>query len=130
MTGIHHVALTVTDLERSLRFYTQVLGFRQGRWLRGPGGPSEIVFVEVPGGGRVELFHYAEGTVAAPPRRDNHTTGWNHVAFGVPDIDAAVQGLQSKGVTFTVLPAAKGTAPIRVAFFADPDGNTLELFEE
>lgn len=130
MTGIHHVALTVTDLDRSLRFYTEVLGLRTGRWLRGPGGPSCIVFLEVPGGGRLELFHYADGTITAPARRDNHTTGWNHVAFGVVDIDAAVADLQAKGITFSVLPAPKGGAAVRVAFFADPDGNTLELFED
>ncbi len=129
-TGIHHVALTVTDLDRALDFYTNVLGFRLGRWLRGPDGPTRIVFVDTPGGGRVELFHYTDGGTAAPPRTDNRTLGWNHLAFGVPDIDAAVAHLKAKGVRFTVEPGPKTPGGIRVAFFPDPDGNTLELFEE
>ena len=127
--AIHHVALTVTDLDRAIAFYTQTLGFSLGRWLRGPGGDTQIVFVDTPGG-RVELFHYNEGAVVAPARTDNRTTGFNHLAFAVADIDAEVARLKAAGVAFTVEPAPRGTSPLRVAFFHDPDGNTLELFED
>ena len=127
---MHHVALTVSDLERALDFYTNVLGFRCGRWLRGPDGPRRIVFVDLPGGGRIELFHRHEGTVAAPPRTDNRTLGWNHIAFAVADIDAEVARLKALGVRFSSEPAPRQPGEIRVAFFPDPDGNTLELFEE
>jgi catechol 2,3-dioxygenase-like lactoylglutathione lyase family enzyme len=130
VTGIHHVALTVSDLDRSLAFYTETMGFRPGRWLRGPAGPTRIVFVEVPGGGRVELFHHAEGAQGAPPRTDNRTLGWNHLAFGVADIDAEVARLKGLGVAFRSEPGPRTGSGIRVAFFPDPDGNTLELFEE
>jgi glyoxylase I family protein len=130
LTGIHHVALTVTDLDRSLAFYTGPMGFRPGRWLRGPGTPTEIVFVEVPGGGRLELFRYAAGAQPAPPRTDNRTLGWNHLAFGVGDIDAEVARLKGLGIGFRSEPGPRDGPGIRVAFFADPDGNTLELFEE
>ncbi len=129
-TGIHHVALTVTDLDRALDFYTNVLGFRRGRWLRGPDGPSRIVFVETPGGGCIELFHRHEGAVAAPPRTDNRTLGWNPLAFAVSDIDAEVARLKALGVRFTAEPGPSRPGAIRVAFFPDPDGNTLELFQE
>jgi glyoxylase I family protein len=130
MRGIHHVALTVTDLQRALAFYTGPMGFAAGRWLRGPGTPVEIVFVEVPGGGRIELFHHADGARGAPPRTDNRTLGWNHLAFGVEDIDAEVARLKGLGVPFRSEPGPRTGPGPRVAFFSDPDGNTLELFEE
>lgn len=128
--GIHHVALTVSDLDRSLDFYTRTLGFSVGRWLRGPDTPTRIVFLDIPGGGRLELFHHRAGATAAPPRTDNQTLGWNHLAFTVRDIDAEVARLKERGVSFSAEPRPKVPGAIRVAFLHDPDGNTLELFEE
>jgi len=106
-----------------------VLGFPLERWLRGPDTPTRIVFVSVPGGGRLELFHHQEGAQAAAPRTDNRSLGWNHLAFGTSDIDADVLRLQALGVRFRATPGPKTPGGIRTAFFADPDGNTLELFE-
>jgi glyoxylase I family protein len=123
--GLHHVALICGDYARSKAFYTDILGFdvvaetwrdERGSWK---------LDLAVPGGGRLELFSFAE----APPRPSYpEAQGLRHLAFVVSDVGAVKAQLEAKGVA---------VEPIRIdalndrqfTFFHDPDGLPLELYE-
>jgi glyoxylase I family protein len=112
LTDVHHVSINVTDVERSLAFYVDVLGLVPidrpdfgfpGAWLALPTGRQvHLIQAEVP----ADLGQ--------------------HVAFGVDDLDATVAALRAAGVEVRG-PRPVGDTAQRQAFFADPDGNRLEL---
>ncbi|HMQ35021.1 MAG TPA: VOC family protein [Chloroflexaceae bacterium] len=119
IVGAHHVALYTADFERLHAFYTGVLGLEEvGRFEGHP-----IVFLDA-GGTVLELVG---GEGAAEPRGQ----GWNHLALEVADLDAAVAALEAGGVVFHSPPEPfPPEAPrARIAFFRDPDGNLLELYQ-
>lgn len=122
---LDHVAVTVLDMERSVRFYRDLLGFDVLGQLLLDEGTFKIVYLRS-GGAHVELFafrdHDAEAAVGVP----DTVGGFKHVAFQTDDVDGIAARLQAAGVAFTLDPldAAGG---VRLAFFRDPDGNLLEL---
>lgn len=115
--GIHHVCIKVTDIERSVDFYTQKMGYTKRFQTK------EFAMLNGPDGTRLEFF----------PEDDKK--GYTHIAYICDDIDKAYQfaietGCESvKTPTDVTLPA---TPPlnVRIAFFKDPFGNTIELFHE
>ena len=146
---VNHINIVVTDLERSVQFYTDLLGFAvtkrahlEGEWFETIAGLSgveaEVVYVEAPGGGpRLELlcYHAPRGIVLSETAYPN-TIGLRHIAFEVTDIDALYARLQDAGVSFIGAPTAVPTGAIRhdegqkrLCYFHDPDGVLLELAE-
>ncbi|MDZ4717634.1 MAG: VOC family protein [Roseiflexaceae bacterium] len=118
ISGTHHIALLTSNFAQMLTFYTETLGLP----VVGAFSGGTIVFLQV-GGTTIELIERANYT--AP-----QIGGWEHLAFTVADVDAAYDQLKALGVPFHVEP--KDTAPpaeARIAFFKDPDGNILELFQ-
>lgn len=131
LSGVHHVALTVTDVERSVPWYERVLGFStigrddQGEqglrkvFLRGPGFGITLTLVQHPLGGGA-LF-------------DERRPGLDHLSFSVPNTEALrewTDRLEEHGVTFSPIaeePTAPGTAVIALR---DPDGIQLVLWAE
>jgi glyoxylase I family protein len=109
---IHHVSLNVTDPDRALAFYRDVLGMPV---LPRPDFPFGGAWLDV-GNGR--QLHLIEGTV--PPGHGQH------VAFRVTDVDAAVRMLRRAGLDVPD-PKQVGDTGIRQTFVRDPDGNLLEL---
>ncbi len=121
ITGIHHVALKTTDLERMAEFYQQALGFKRGMRLDLQDGAYLVqmdlngVLVELFGGGKVRA-------------EDNEAVGYTHLALTVDDVDAEYARLKGLGCQFYIEPVT--VHGLRVAFFRDPDGNPIELFQE
>lgn len=147
--GIDHINIVVSDLARSVRFYTDVLGFRkthdvtmEGDWIERiiglKGVKGLVAFVEPPGGGpRIELLQYVTpaGTALAENSRAN-TLGLRHLAFRVDDIAAMAAKLRAAGVTFFSEPVSVPQGVVKFAagdkslcYFLDPDGTILELCE-
>ncbi len=131
VTGTHHVALATpsANFERLRAFYVDTLGFPQVGAFGGRPPGQEIVFLQA-GDTTIELI--ARGDLALPDGAPTgEPPGWAHLAFDVEDLDAAHAELAAKGVAFHVSPmdVPSGTPVARVAFFRDPDGNSLELFQ-
>ena len=111
----HHIALKVKDVAACKAFYTETLGFPVAAQIPG----REVYFIAI-GGTCIELMSAGE---ASPIGQG---AGFVHLAFQADDVDATYRDLAAKGVEFSVEP--KSVGDIRLAFFSDPDGNTLELF--
>jgi glyoxylase I family protein len=125
IAGIHHVALIVSDYSRSKRFYTEILGlpvvaetFRSER-------SSYKLDLRLGDGVQLELFSFP-----APPARPTRpeACGLRHLAFRVADLDAAIGDLRSRDVHVEAIRLDELTGR-RFAFFPDPDGLPLELYE-
>jgi catechol 2,3-dioxygenase-like lactoylglutathione lyase family enzyme len=147
--AIDHINIVVADLDRSVKFYTELLGFRkthdvtmEGKWieeiigLRGVKG--FVAFVEAPGGGmRIELVEYrAPAGLAVPENSRANTRGLRHIAFRVEDIAAMATKLRAAGVTLFSDPVRVPAGVVKFAagdktllYFLDPDGVILELAE-
>ena len=144
MKGLHHVGITVKDLDASIRFYHDLLGLEFSNepspWFDGPDlGPA----VGVPGAAlrqvslrlgetTLELLEYrSPPSETTGPLRSN-SLGASHVAFLVDDIHEAKAELEAKGIEFysDVNVVDDGVlAGWRWVYFEDPDGYPLELVE-
>jgi lactoylglutathione lyase len=123
---ILHTMLRVGDLDRSIRFYTGVLGMKVLRTTDRPEQKYKLAFVgygDESEGAVLELT-YNYGVDAY-----DLGTAYGHVAIEVPDAAAACQAVRSKGgnVTRDAGPVKGGTTVI--AFVQDPDGYKIELIE-
>lgn len=123
---ILHTMLRVGDLERSIDFYTNVLGMRLLRKTERPDQRYTLAFV---GYGDESSNAVLELTYNHGVSSYDLGTGYGHVALAVPDAAAACAAVRAKGgnVTRDAGPVKGGTTVI--AFVQDPDGYKIELIE-
>jgi glyoxylase I family protein len=125
LTGIHHVAIIASNYERSKRFYTETLGFKVIAENYRAERDSYKLDLRLQDGTQIELFSFP----SPPPRPSRpEACGLRHLAFRVPNVDAAVAHLQAHGVAVEAIRIDEYTGR-RFTFFADPDGLPLELYE-
>lgn len=124
---ILHTMLRVGDLDRSIRFYCDVLGMKLLRRKDYPDGKFTLAFVgygEESEGAVIELTHNWG--------RDGYDLGdgFGHVALGVDDIHATCEKLRTAGARITREPGPMKHGKTVIAFLEDPDGYKIELIEE
>jgi len=121
-----HVAITVSDMERSVKFYRDILGFKVLGKLENPEAGSLFVYLDT-GSAIIELFQFKEK--GAPwDRNRNEDYGLKHFCFRVDSVDEVIERLKAAGVKI-VLEPFDATGGVRIAFFEDPDGVRIELIE-
>jgi lactoylglutathione lyase len=124
IVGLAHVAIKVTDLDRSLDFYVNRLGFPEMMRLNNEDGSTWLVYLRITDDQYLEIFPGAE-TERAPGWNAN---GMNHMCLAVEDIDAVVQRIEDAGIAL-LLPLKLAVDGNRQAWIEDPDGNRIELME-
>jgi lactoylglutathione lyase len=122
--------LRVGDLQRSIRFYTEVLGMQLLRTTERPDQKYDLAFV---GYGRNPEHAEIELTYNYGVDKYDLGTAYGHIAIGVPDVAATCEAVRSKAqklggaITREAGPVKGGTTVI--AFITDPDGYKIELIE-
>ncbi|CAN5268600.1 VOC family protein [soil metagenome] len=126
ITRIHHIAVIATDYERSKRFYREVLGFTLESEVFRAERDSWMGKLALNGSYILELFSFP----SPPPRVSGpESTGLRHLAFAVTDVAATLAELGELGVPHEELRTDPHTGKL-MAFFFDPDGLPLELYED
>ncbi len=122
-----HTMIRVGDLDRSVDFYTRVLGFTEVRRADYPDGEFTLAFLRAPGDGEngpmLELTHNwgVDGYDLGG--------GYGHVAFQVDSMDELAERLKSAGAGFSWGPGKTPDGRTSMAFVDDPDGYKIELLE-
>lgn len=145
MTGsVHHIGVTVADMDRAVAFWERLLGTvsRDRNVLRGPqlgtmvGYPGihvETCWIDLPGGVALELLRYL-GRDEAPYDPGTAHPGNVHVCLRVADMDATHAHAVACGATaVSERPIDVATGPragTRLAYLRGPDGVTIELVQE
>lgn len=136
--NFEHVALSISDLERSISFYTNLLGFEKVAILECPREQGLGNIVGIPGcSARIahlrlgemilELFEYLSPRgERIPPDRTQADNGLTHLGFSSKDIHADYKRLQEQGVKFYSEPI-QYRPHVWNAYFYGPDGETCEL---
>ncbi|MFH1488607.1 MAG: VOC family protein [Pseudomonadota bacterium] len=141
ITGVQHASFTVSDMERSLAFYRDILGaevvfdsVQSGVEFKGPvcdnltgcpGSELHIAFLRF-GDSLIELIAY---TPAGKPLEDNRAcdTGSAHVCLQTENIQELYKKLKEKGVRLHCPPQSLGG--VWAMYFRDPDGIILEAMQ-
>lgn len=127
LKGFDHVTITVADLERSVKFYRDILGLEVAGMLEQDEGNFKLVYLKVGGDIVLELFHFTEKGKSLPTTKDIDI-GIKHIGFKVENVDVVTRRLKEKNVKFTLEPL-DAVGGVRIAFFKDPDGVLLEILE-
>jgi glyoxylase I family protein len=135
---LSHVGICVSDLERSLRFYRDGLGFREVGALDLAGEPSATL-LEIPDvalrarylerdGARIELLHYPRPGATGGGARPMNALGLTHLSFRVSDLEAAQARLLALGGgALAQTRVANPALGMQAVFLTDPDGTRIEL---
>ena len=128
---IHHVAIIVSDYDRSREFYVNKLGFEVIRENRRPKRHDYKLDLKC-GAIELEIFgrRKTDPTYQAPPERLSfpEAAGLRHLAFKVTNIEDKVAQLEALGIACEPLRRDSFTGE-KMTFFFDPDGLPLELHE-
>ncbi len=134
-----HIALRVTDLDRSLRFYRDGLGFREVSRIEVEGGPTALL-LGAPDAALSAIFLERDGTslelqtLSLPDGRELRMPevglGWSHIGVRVDDAEKTAEALRILGGE--VIESSRYQHPelgSHVLFVADPDGARVELIQ-
>jgi glyoxylase I family protein len=123
--GFHHVAIKVKDFDATVKFYTEVLGFKQtALWGEGDGRGTML---DTGDGGCFEVF-------AGGPSEPKPEGAFYHLALRTTKCREVLERVRAAGMEITMEPTdieikSVPSIPATIAFFKGPDGEVVELFQ-
>lgn len=118
-----HTRMRVDDLEKTVRFYKEILGLEEVSRHQSPRG-SELVFISTPNSDElIEITHFPG---SGPVRVDEDLI---HLAFEVDDLQAFREYIRAKGLEFSDGPTTSQRTGSTFAFIDAPEGYEIELIE-
>lgn len=120
ITGLAHACFTVSDLERSIRFYRDGLGLTPAFDFTDENGRRYGLYLHLGGRNFIELFVGQLGERA-------EKQSFRHICLEVDDIESTVRELRERGIE--VSDAKLGGDQSYQAWITDPDGNRMELHQ-
>ncbi len=140
MKAVRHAGITVTDREKALHFYQDLLGLKitkdsqeAGDYIDNmsalKGVRVNTIKMAADDGNLIELLVYASHPRQPDPSREICTIGCTHVAFTVENLDKEYKRLTEAGIVFNSPPQLPPDGYAKVAFCKDPDGTLIELVE-
>lgn len=116
-----HTCLNVADADRAVEWYVEQLGLEETWGFETADGRTVNRYVAADNGVELQLSE-TDGQTPS-----DHGDTWDHVAFGVEDVDEAFERIENHGVEKE--PGDQPEAGARTAFIRDPDGHLVELIE-
>lgn len=123
ITGLTHAAVRVTDIDRSLDFYINVLGLTEQFRISREDGPPWLIYLKVAEGQFIELFPGAKG-----PHEEPEGAAVVHICLQVDDIHKTYHELTEKGLQTRSEPIM-GADNSWQFWTSDPDGNPIEFHQ-
>ena len=124
ITGFGHAAIKVKDLDASLAFYKDKLGFPEMLRLHNKDGSTWLVYLRITDDQYLEVFPGAEND-RAPGWNAN---GMNHLCLATDDVAALVKDIEAVGIKL-LMPLKLALDGNWQAWIEDPDGNRIELMQ-
>jgi lactoylglutathione lyase len=130
MSVLVHTSIRTSDMDRSIEFYTKLMGLKLLGRHEIPKNNAEIAFLQDPDGkgSRLELTFYKNQKKFV--QADYEDRLFDHIAFEVDDMEKAISSLRRAKVTITDEPFRLSPAGSLIAFVEDPDGILIELIEK
>jgi catechol 2,3-dioxygenase-like lactoylglutathione lyase family enzyme len=140
MKAIRHIGIVVSDIDKALHFYRDLLGLtiekdmlEQGPYIDRILNLHDVsvrtVKMAADDGNLVELLHFKSHSTVTDKIKEINVVGCSHVAFTVENLDEVYQRLLNEDIIFNSPPQYSPDDYAKVAFCKDPDGTLIELVE-
>ncbi len=125
-----HTSIRTSNMDRSIDFYTRLLGLTLVSRREIPQNNAEIAFLRDPQarGATLELTFYRNQRKFSQPDYEDRV--FDHLAFEVMDMKKTIEAMRKEKVTITDEPFKLSPTSSTIAFVEDPDGTLIELIEK
>jgi len=125
-----HTSIRTSNMERSINFYTKLLGLKLVNRREIPQNNAEIAFLRDPEakGATLELTFYRNQKKFSQPDYEDRL--FDHIGFEVEDMTKTIVAMRKENVTITDEPFRLGSSGSLIAFVEDPDGTLIELIQK
>jgi len=125
ITGISHFAITCKEIDKSIDFYTRILGLSEAFRMNNDDGSLWMVYLKTGSDDFIELFTNGGDQLEIP----KNASGYKHLCLWVDDLDATLLDLKARGLDVDPKGAKIGRSKCKQFFIADPDGVRIELMQ-